>query len=121
MKDLIKMKLREAIQLNRDIIITLPKSVSWDEYEKELAAVKDGNQTLNFKVNNFPKTSNGNKCYLVYNGQIKGWMEITGLSEKEFTCSTTGNKWKGKFIERSGPFHKINPIPMKGFQGFRYY
>lgn len=28
---------------------------------------------------------------------------------------------KGKFIERSGPFHNIVPIYMKGFQGFRYF
>ena len=26
----------------------------------------------------------------------------------------------GKFIQRSGEFFKIEPIPMKGFQGFRY-
>lgn len=120
MKDIIKNKLREAV-LPRDIIITLPKSINWSEYEKELEAVKDGEQVMNFKVNSFPNTSKGNKCYLVHNGVIKGWMEIVGISEKNFTCSTTGKHWEGKFIERSGPFYKIDPIPMKGFQGFRYF
>jgi hypothetical protein len=43
------------------------------------------------------------------------------MSEKNFDCTTTGKAWKGKFIERSGPFHKIEPIQMKGFQGFRYF
>ena len=118
-KETIKNILRESI-LPKDIIITLPKNVSWSDYEKELELVKDGHSVLNFKVNSFPKTAVGNKCYLVYNGEIKGWMEIIGLSEKEFTCSTTGTEWKGKFIERSGPFNYITPIPMKGFQGFRY-
>lgn len=107
--------------INMDIIVTIPKSIKWEDYKKELDAVKDYSQIMNFKVNNFPKTAKGNKCYLCYNGNIIGWMEIVGLSEKEFTCTTTGNKWKGKFIERSGPFHKIDPIPMKGFQGFRYF
>lgn len=120
MKNLIKNKLREAIVGDRDIIITLPKSIKWEDYEKELETVKNWSEVMNFKVNNFPKTSKGCKCYLIHNGVIKGWMEIVGLTEKEFYCSTTGKEWKGKFIERSGPFNYIEPIPMKGFQGFRY-
>jgi len=119
-----KKRLQELAGINNegmDIVVTIPKSSSWKDYEKELDAVKDYSQVMNFKVNNFPKTKPGNKCYLLYDGAIIGWMEIVGLSEKEFDCTTTGNKWKGKFIERSGPFHRIDPIPMKGFQGFRYF
>lgn len=105
-----------------DIIITLPSNIEWSEYEKELERVKDGSEILNFKVNNFPtKTKVGEKCYLLYRGNIIGWMYIFGFSKKEFTCSTTGKKYEGKFIERSGHFYKIDPIPMKGFQGFRYF
>lgn len=103
-----------------DIIITIPKSIPWEEYKKELKAVEDYSSVMNFKTQHFPKTNVGDKCYLLYNGLILGWMEITGLSEKTFQCTTTGKVWTGKFIERSGPLHKINPIPMKGFQGFRY-
>ena len=120
-----KNRLQELAGVNgenhSDIIITIPKSIDWNEYQKELDAVKDYGQVMNFKVNNFPKTKSGNKCYLLYNGFIIGWMEIFGLSEKDFECTTTGKNWKGKFIERSGPLHKIEPIPMKGFQGFRYF
>lgn len=103
-----------------DIIITIPKSISWKDYEKELAKVRDGSQVMNFKVSNFPKTKSGNRCYLVHNGEVKGWMKIVGVSEEEFTCTTTGKQWKGKFIKRSGPFHYIEPLEIKGFQGFRY-
>lgn len=106
--------------IGRDIIITIPKSIPWTEYEKELNAVKDGSKVLNFKTSNFPKTQAGNRCYLVHDGEIKGWMKIVGLSEDEFTCEITGKVWKGKFVQRSGPFHYITPIDMKGFQGFRY-
>lgn len=120
MKDRIKQILREATQ-PRDIIITLPKSVDWKDYEKELEAVKDGKEVMNFKLNALPKTAIGNKCYVVHNGQIKGWMKIVGVSHKDFVCSTTGKHWKGNFVERSGEFHYIDPTPMKGFQGFRYY
>jgi hypothetical protein len=104
-----------------DIVITIPKNIKWEEYEKELEAVKDGKEVMNFKVNAFPSTFIGNRCYVVHDGFIKGWMEIVGLSNKDFVCSTTGTEWKGKFIERSGPFTYIEPIPMKGFQGFRYF
>jgi len=104
----------------RDIIITLPKSISWSDYEKELAEVEKGG-VINFKVSNFPNTKVGCKCYLCYDGFIRGYMIICGMNEKEFTCTTTGKNWKGKFIERSGKFYQIEPIPMKGFQGFRYY
>ena len=104
----------------RDIIITIPKSIEWSEYQKELVEAENGG-TLNFKVSQFPNTTKGRKCYLVYDGHIRGYMIICGLSEKEFDCTTTGKNWKGKFIERSGKFFPIDPVPMKGFQGFRYY
>lgn len=102
-----------------DIIITIPKSIKWSDYERELDAAKNGD-VMNFKVNAWPKTEIGKKCYVVHNGFIKGYMLISGRSEKEFTCTTTGNEWKGKFIERTGNFYPIKEVPMKGFQGFRY-
>ncbi len=43
------------------------------------------------------------------------------IDEKSFDCTTTGKHWEGKFIQRTGVFHKIDPIPIKGFQGFKYY
>lgn len=104
----------------RDIIITIPKSIKWSDYQKELQAAEAG-EIMNFKVNNFPKTKVGNKCYVLHDGSIKGYMVISGLSEKDFTCTTTGKEWVGKFIERTGKFYPITPVPMKGFQGFRYY
>lgn len=115
--------LENATKEHNAIVITLPSKVQWEDYKKELAKAVDGKQVLNFKVFNFPKgITKGDRCYLVHRGYVVGWMTITGFSEKEFRCTTTGKKWKGKFIERSGPFHYINDrIPMKGFQGFRYF
>jgi len=104
------------------ILITIPSSIDWGEYQKELDIVKDGEQVMNFKVNFLPKNvKEGDRCYLVYKGNIVGWMEIVGLSSNSFACSTTGKVWTGNFIQRSGEFHKINPYPYKGFQGFRYF
>jgi hypothetical protein len=103
----------------KDIIITIPKTIKWENYMKELEAAGRG-ETLNFKVKSFPDTGIGRRCYVVHNGLIKGYMYISGMSEKEFDCTTTGKHWAGKFIERTGKFHTIQPIEMKGFRGFRY-
>jgi len=106
---------------SKDIIITIPKTISWNDYEKELKQAENGFE-MNFKVSNFPKdTKIGNRCYLLHDGNILGWMTISGFEEKDFTCQTTGKEWKGKFIKRTGKFNTINPIPMKGFQGWRYF
>lgn len=104
------------------IIITLPKTVDWDDYKSELYKAATG-EILNFKVSNFPtEVRPGDKCYLVHDGYIKGWHEIYDFAENDFTCTTTGKKWKGKFIQRTGPFHFLeDPVPMKGFQGWRYF
>ena len=108
--------------MSKDIIITLPAKIKWEDYQKELDAVKDGGMVLNFKVPYFPKeTGVGKKCYLIHKGAIRGWMEIVGMQEQDFVCEVTGKQWTGKFIQRSGPFHEISPIPMKGFQGFKYF
>ncbi len=104
----------------KDIIITLPATIRWEDYEKELAAAEAGD-TLNFKVSNFPKgTQEGSRCYLVHQGFVRGWMLISGTEYKNFQCTTTGNQWNGKFIMRTGKFFKVEPVPWKGFQGFHY-
>ena len=113
----------DKITKDKGIIITVPKSIKWEDYEKELKAVEDYSQVMNYKVPTIPKDIEGIKrCYVVYDGFIRGWQEVVGYETgKEFDCTTTGKNWKGNFIQRSGPFHKIGPIPMKGFMGWRYY
>lgn len=115
--------LEDIEKIDKAIIVTLPSTIEWNDYEKELDSVKDGDNVMNFKVSNFPKGIKvGDKCYVTHRGFVKGWMEIVGFSKKSFNCTTTGKNWNGKFIERSGKFHYIDKeIPYKGFQGFRYF
>lgn len=110
----------------RDIIITLPSSIEWSDYQKELDAVKDGRAVMNFKVPFLPKREMRDKifrCWLVWRGHIVGWQRVCGfLEDGNFECSTTGTKWEGNFIQRTGPFHASETQPeMKGFQGWRYF
>lgn len=104
------------------ICITLPSKIEWADYEKELAAVADGSQVMNFKVPFLPK-EHCRRCYVAWRGEIIGWMTICGtVSGHSFKCTTTGKGWDGKFIQRTGEFHYLpDPKPkMKGFQGWRY-
>lgn len=108
------------------IVITIPKSTSWDDYMREIASVEDWKQQMNYKVPTLPvgvKDGSIKRCYVVHDGMVRGWMAVTGCQNisKGFVCSTTGTPWApGNYIFRSGPFHPVNKdIPMKGFMGFR--
>lgn len=124
MKDLLETLMDvKPIKIKKNaLLITLPSSIEWSDYEKELKNVEDESQVMNFKVPFLPKNIHHLKrVYLVYQGNIVGWQKFVGTSDKSFKCTTTNKNWDGKFIQRTGPFHKIDPIPYKGFQGFRYY
>ena len=114
-----------AVEGKVALCITVPKTISWSDYEKELADVADGRMEMNYKLSSYPKrVSVGDRCYVVHNGMIRGWMTITGIEQRDesFKCETTGRIWNsGVYVKRSGPFHYLkNPIPMKGFMGYKY-
>ena len=106
-----------------NICITIPKSISWEEYEKELKEVENGDMEMHYKVHVLPRDVNvGDKCYVCHNGYVKGWMKISHIGKLNgFDCTTTGKEWcAGNYISRTGKFHYLkNPVPMKGFMGFR--
>lgn len=101
------------------LLITVPKSIEWSDYEKELETVRDGFEEMFFKLSSYPKhVKVGDRCYVCHNGFIKGWMKITSLGQmKGFECSTTGKQWNdGIYVGRSGEFHYLdNPVECKGF------
>lgn len=106
-------------------VITIPKTIDWSEYQRELDAVKDGSQVMNYRVRFFPKEmKEKDRCYIVHDGFVKGWMEIVGLYESDnpWVCTTTGAFWPaGRYIQRSGPFHEVAGPAMTGFRGVRKF
>lgn len=108
-----------------DWIITLPQRVEWLDYERELAAVTDRTSVLNYRVHRAPKAMRpGDRCFLVWRGRVRGWMEIVGVVEhpQGFTCQTTGVYWRpGIYIQRAGEFHLIDGPVMLGFRGVRSF
>lgn len=106
-------------------VITIPKTVKWEEYERELQSVADGDLALNYRTRYFPKEMKvGDRCYVVWNGRVRGWMTVVGMVEHPapWVCQTTGNIWAaGKYIQRSGEWHPVNGPAMAGFRGIRKF
>ena len=111
--------------LNQSWVLTVPKTMDWDEYQRELGAVADGSMTLNYRVRYFPKgMASGDRCYVVHDGRVRGWMKIVGMEDypQDWTCTTTGRVWPaGKYLQRSGPFHPVDGPAMTGFRGVRSF
>lgn len=107
-----------------DWVLTLPQTVRWPNYEMELAAVADWKSALNYRLPYRPKVEVGDRCFLVWRRQVRGWMEIIGVEHYPggFVCQTTGKLWpRGYYLQRSGPFNKVDGPEMTGFRGLRRY
>lgn len=106
-------------------VLTIPKTEDWNVYEKEMELTKDYGHTMAYRLPYKSKAEVGDRCYVVYDGRVRGWMEIVGKMSTQtgFRCTTTKRDWPpGHYILRSGPFHRIRKkIEMKGFQGLRRY
>ena len=107
-----------------DWIVTLPMTVQWHDYERELAAVANWKAVLNYRIHYKPKAQKGDRCFIVWKYCVRGWMEIVGVEwyPGGFVCQTSGKIWKrGFYLQRSGPFHYVGGPEMKGFRGLRRY
>jgi hypothetical protein len=107
-----------------DIVVTWPKSRTLDDYVTELAKAKDDGKVINFRVANRPNVQPGDRCYMVHDGAIRGWTKVLEVRRSRIVVNVkTGEHMApGLFIVRDPEWHALDePIPMKGFQGFRYY
>lgn len=105
----------------QDWAITLPQNVSWADYEKELEAVAAG-ATMNYRVPRMVSVQSGDRIFIVWRGQVRGWMEALGCiaAKAPWVCSTTGVVWPaGYYVQRGGRFQPVDGPPMKGFRGIR--
>jgi hypothetical protein len=107
-------------------LITLPQTVDWETYKREIETVKDGTSVMNYRIKYPPRDlSPGDHMYITYKGQVRGWMNVVGVEKKtqSWQCTTTGKFWQaGTYIQRSGPFHEVvDGEKIKGFRGIRRF
>jgi hypothetical protein len=105
-----------------DWIITLPQTVRWEDYEKELESALWGGAHLNYRVPRPVGVEMNDRIFVVWRGRVRGWMRAVGCAHfaEGFRCMDTGANWPaGYYVQRTGAFHKVDGPEMKGFRGIR--
>lgn len=123
-----------------DIILTWPRDRPLQSYLDELVKAENDGLVINFRVAHPPRDAivSGNqvsvsfrgvqrlpKCYMVHDGYVRGYLEVLEVAYKGsgIVHDTQGdpNRYPaGWYIVRHPKWHPIDPVPMRGFQGFRY-
>lgn len=93
------------------IVVTIPRS-KLAEVEAEEADVArriaQGKTGLGYywQMRRMPRYK-PERIYFVWEGAVRAWHAVTGIDDSK--------------IYMDPEIHHIDPVPMKGFQGFRYY
>ena len=109
-----------------DVVVTIPKSrlAIVEQEEREVKeALKSGADAFFFwRFARCPKNlSVGNRIYFVWNGAVRAYHVVDGF-DKNLVCDTTGQRYDGFCVTMNPAIHNLRkPIPMRGFQGFRYF
>lgn len=114
-----------------DIVVTWPKNRPLDSYLDELHQASEHDLLINFRVPTRPSVQEGEKCFHVYDGFIRGWTEIIGVEHRDDVVLPTTQELMaaGFFVVRKPQWHAlgcgvswctVDLRHMRGFQGFRY-
>ena len=106
------------------IIVTTPKDQMESAAQEAKDAIENKVDWYFRKLATYPKELNsGDRVFYVENGFITGFGIVSGIAnQKGLVCKTTDESWRdGIFVwMRCDSWQWIKPIPMKGFQGYRY-
>jgi len=109
-----------------DIIVTTPKSRMKDAAAEaaDCIAAGGGQYFRRFPPHHHPVIASGCRVYYVEDGYLRGFAIVSRVEQFDVAvqCSTTGQIWApGFYVFMDARTWKwVRPIPMKGFQGFRY-
>lgn len=110
-----------------DIVVTTPKSEMKNAAEEARDALEHGGDTCYFRaLASAPKglKAGASRIFYVENGYVRGFGVLDSAhTDKYRFCNTTGREWFGRctLVMRANSWQWIKPIPMKGFQGWRYF
>src|SRR5262249_36884833 len=64
----------------------------------------------------------GSRIFYVEDGFVVGFATVSEIKEGRMKCGTSGHDWgEGyHFLMQADSWKWIRPVPMKGFQGWRY-
>lgn len=120
--------------MGRDIVVTTPKSqIVQAEAEAEWAKAQGGGPGIIYfrRINRIPKDIElGDKVFYVEDGYVRGYCILAGIdpldgvnSAMDGKCQVTKKDWGDGpcLVMRADSWKWIEPIRMKGFQGWRYW
>lgn len=102
-----------------NIVVTYPRWIEWERWVQHF----NDNLKTEYIVSRIPnEVRKGDKCFILYDGFIRGYKYIDSIYEvEEFVYPLSKNYIpKGFSILMVGKFHEIENIPYRGFVGFRY-
>ena len=111
----------------KNIIVTTPKSEMENAAQEAQECLVAGSGFYFRKIGKKPKDIKigKSKIYYVEDGYVRGFGLIGGLVTGQQKCEVTGRTWGDEnscfVVMASCTWKWIKPIPMKGFQGFRYF
>lgn len=107
-----------------DIIVTTPKK-EMENAALEAKTVKEEGHGYYFRsLSSWPKKLNASsRIFYVEDGYVRGFCPIKSVECGGKICELTNRNWIGavSIIMDAQKWQWIKPIPMKGFQGWRYY
>lgn len=110
----------------KELAVTWPKSKPLETYLEELRRAGEERLEINFRVPSKPSILPV-RCYMVHSGHLRGYnlvRRIVHRGEGEVArveSDAFAGFWPaGWYIVRDPLWHPITPVPMRGFQGYRY-
>lgn len=116
----------------KDLVATWPKSRTLESYLTELDRAQGLGECINFRVSKLPSKvgfldwiGRPHRCYMVYDGWVRGYNNIIGLDrlgDNTVFDPISGDALpSGNYIMRAPLWHPVEKKKMHGFQGWRYY
>lgn len=109
----------------RDIIVTTPRSEMANAAQEAADCLSAGGghyfRALHSKPSDFGPHG---RIFYVEDGYIRGFATCLHVeTDVKARCETTDRQWVGAcaIVMLANTWHWIKPIPMKGFQGWRYF
>jgi hypothetical protein len=108
----------------KNIIVTTPKTQMDIAKQEAENCINNGGGYYFRTFRNRPKELViGSKVFYVEDGYIRGFGVVSNIVNGNMTCDVSGKDWGEGFhaIMDAKSWAWIKPIPMKGFQGWRYF
>lgn len=107
------------------IVVTIPKDrmAQVVEEEKQAQALQEAGEEVFYfwgMARKPKKLEVGDRCYFVWGNAVRAYHEVVGFSE-DMTCEVTGINHPGHCVMLDPVIHEVEPLPMIGFRGYRYF